>query len=292
MSTAAADISTGDRLSFTFFIAIAVHAMIIFGVGFSINKGSQVAPTLNITIATHKSATVPEKADFIAQHNQQASGTISEAKELTVRDKAEIQDVQVRDINPNPQQKSSQQSELATSVVTTQSQSNKKIQTQTTINENQQQEDRPGEAEEIPLLNPEYASLQAKLDQLKQELARQPRIRRLTSVSTRASHDAYYLNSWAEKIEAVGNNNFPAAALENAIFGNLRLSVMLLPDGRVEKIEILQSSGHSILDEAAKNIVRLASPFEEFPKEIRKDTDKLEIIRTWRFEITGLKTSS
>lgn len=292
MSTAAADISTGDRLSFTFFIAIAVHAMLIFGIGFTIDSGPKIAPTLNITIATHKSQAPPEKADFIAQHNQQASGTIDEVKELTVREVAEIQDVRIRDISPNPEIKASQKSEISKRVVTTQNASTQKINTQTKSNENQQKEDRKGEVENAPVLSPEFASLQAKLDQLKQDLARQPRIRRLTSVSTRASYDAYYLNSWAEKIEAVGNNNFPTAALENAIFGNLRLSVMLLPNGAVDKIEILQSSGHSILDEAAKNIVRLASPFEAFPKEIRSNTDKLEIIRTWRFEITGLKTTN
>ena len=152
--------------------------------------------------------------------------------------------------------------------------------------------ERIGQELDTPLIDPEFASLQAKLDRLKQDLAKQPRIRRLTSVSTKASYDALYLNDWAQKIEAVGNKNFPEAALRDEIFGSLRMSVLILPNGAVEDIEILQTSGHVVLDEAAMHIVKLSSPFKPFPREIKKNTDKLEIIRTWRFEITGtLKTT-
>ena len=57
----------------------------------------------------------------------------------------------------------------------------------------------------------------------------------------------------------------------------------LLPDGTVEKIEILLSSGQRVLDLAAVRTVRMASPFTPFPPEM-KQWDKLEIIRTWQFE--------
>jgi protein TonB len=64
----------------------------------------------------------------------------------------------------------------------------------------------------------------------------------------------------------------------------LRLLVALNPDGQVVDIEILASSGHRILDDAAIRIVQLASPFQSFPVEMRKSVDRLEIIRTWKFE--------
>jgi protein TonB len=38
------------------------------------------------------------------------------------------------------------------------------------------------------------------------------------------------------------------------------------------------------LDDAAIRIVRMAAPFAPFPPELRKDVDRLEIIRTWKFE--------
>ena len=43
------------------------------------------------------------------------------------------------------------------------------------------------------------------------------------------------------------------------------------------------SSGHKILDDAARRIVAMAAPFAAFPPAIRHDTDVLEITRTWNF---------
>ena len=44
-----------------------------------------------------------------------------------------------------------------------------------------------------------------------------------------------------------------------------------------------KSSGHKLLDDAAIRIVKLSAPFAPFPAEIRKETDILDIIRTWQF---------
>jgi protein TonB len=60
----------------------------------------------------------------------------------------------------------------------------------------------------------------------------------------------------------------------------------------VEEVRILESSGEAVLDDAAQQIVRLAAPFAPFPTEIRKEADRLEIIRTWRFEMTGFSTAA
>jgi protein TonB len=138
----------------------------------------------------------------------------------------------------------------------------------------------------------EIASLQAKLDRQRQEYAKRPRIRTLTSVSTKESFDAKYLHEWSTRIEQVGNKNYPQEALNRRITGHLRMSVVINPDGTIHDIEILQSSGQRILDDAARQIVRLAAPFTAFPPEIRQQADRLQIIRTWNFEITGLSTSA
>jgi periplasmic protein TonB len=61
------------------------------------------------------------------------------------------------------------------------------------------------------------------------------------------------------------------------------LMVSILANGEVKEIVLLKSSGYSLLDEAAKQSVRLAAPFPPFPAEIRRDTDILQIIRTWKF---------
>jgi protein TonB len=114
----------------------------------------------------------------------------------------------------------------------------------------------------------------------------------LTSVATRESADARYLHDWSTRIEQIGNRNYPQEALSRRITGNLRLLVALNPNGTIHRVEILQSSGQRLLDEAAVQIVRLAAPYEAFPPEISRHYDRMEIIRTWRFEITGLSTTN
>ncbi|TVQ73945.1 MAG: energy transducer TonB, partial [Oceanospirillales bacterium] len=93
-----------------------------------------------------------------------------------------------------------------------------------------------------------------------------------------------YLDNWRRRIESVGNMNYPEEARRNNINGSLRLLVAIMPDGSVAEIDVLQSSGHAVLDNAAIRIVQMASPFQPFTNEMRRTTDRLEIIRTWKFE--------
>lgn len=286
-------VDTGDRLSFTLFLAVAVHAMLVFGISFTLPDEGNAAPSLDVTLANHSDPREPDEADYLAQHNQQASGTEEEARQLTTEREAEFADTQVRDINPTPQvQAAAPQQQQDDTVVTTQGESERQIVRTDDAEPEEQQEERAGLAEERPLLSQEIASLQAKLDRQRQEYAKRPRIRRLTSVATRAAADAQYLHEWGQKVERTGNRHYPQEALNRNITGNLRLSVAINPDGSVHEVEILQSSGQRVLDQAAIQIVHRAAPFNQFPPEIRQDIDRLEIIRTWNFEITGLSTSA
>ncbi len=94
---------------------------------------------------------------------------------------------------------------------------------------------------------------------------------------------ARYVEDWRLKVEAIGNLNYPQEAREKNLSGTLRLMVALRADGTVERIELERSSGHRVLDEAAERIVRLGAPYAPFPDALRRDTDILEIIRTWTF---------
>lgn len=85
------------------------------------------------------------------------------------------------------------------------------------------------------------------------------------------------------KIERVGNLNYPQAARDQAIYGSLILSVEIRADGSLARVKIDRSSGEDVLDEAAKNIVKLAAPYSRFPEELARDYDTLTIVRTWSF---------
>jgi len=116
-------------------------------------------------------------------------------------------------------------------------------------------------------------------------LAKQPRVKRLTSVSTKSADEAAYLNAWRQKVERIGNANYPGGG----VYGNLRLLVVLRYDGALEEVRLLESSGHKVLDDAALRIVRMAAPYQDFPVEMRKKYDRLEIIRTWQFSRSGAR---
>jgi len=48
-------------------------------------------------------------------------------------------------------------------------------------------------------------------------------------------------------------------------------------------VTIDRSSGQKVLDAAATRIVEMAAPYAPFPPEIRRDTEILDITRTWTF---------
>jgi periplasmic protein TonB len=77
--------------------------------------------------------------------------------------------------------------------------------------------------------------------------------------------------------------NYPEEARRDQLYGSLRLMVAITPDGTLKDVRILDSSGYKVLDDAAIRIVKQAAPFAPFPEEMRRNTDILEIIRTWQF---------
>jgi protein TonB len=282
--------SSADRLSFTLFLAVAIHGLLIFGLSFDSSKPSQSAPSVTVTLATHSVNKAPDEADFLAQANQVGSGTIEEAKEITT------------DIIPPPFESQTINDTLITEQkkkAVLKPDSNRIVtstQAETAINNAEQpdvkQDSQSGDAPlDIDAISTQIASLRAKLAVQRQTYAKIPRERVLTSVSTLASSEAEYLNQWTQKIEAIGNQQFPAEALRKKLTGQLRLEVTILPNGSIFEVNLKQSSGQRLFDEAAQQIVRQASPFLPFPPEIRKNYDHLVIIRTWHFNISGLTTS-
>src|SRR3990167_9198387 len=113
--------------------------------------------------------------------------------------------------------------------------------------------------------------------------AKSPKIHRLSAASTMRDKGAWYKDEWRKKVERVGNLNYPDDARRQQIYGSLRVLVSINRDGTLYEVQVLQSSGQPLLDQAALRIVRLAAPYAPFTGDLA-DIDRLEIIRTWRFE--------
>ena len=123
--------------------------------------------------------------------------------------------------------------------------------------------------------------LQAQIDRQIEQYQKRPR-KKFIGASAAEYRFAHYEEEWRARIEHFGTLNYPAEA-RGKLYGNLRLTVIIRPDGNVESIELDRSSGLKVLDAAAFKIVRMATPFAAFPPDIRRDTDLLIITRTWFF---------
>jgi periplasmic protein TonB len=283
MDTAEASINPRDRLSFALFLVVSFHATMILGVGFVWQTSAAKIPTIEVTLAQHDDREAPENADFIAQANQQGSGSADDAVATTSPWQADFQANDLQAVfSDAPMPLPIEDTMRAPEAITT-----------AAANEEQTSSESPPDlAEPTPpdrpeardrTFAPDIASLNARLDRHLQPDARGPRVRRLTSVSTLRAAEAPYIEAWTRQVESVGNLHYPEEARQRQLFGELRLLVAISPDGTLQDVAILQSSGHAVLDDAAVRIVRLAAPFPPFPDEMRREMDLLEIIRTWQF---------
>ena len=123
--------------------------------------------------------------------------------------------------------------------------------------------------------------LQAQLDRRVEAYQKRPRKKFIGARATEYRF-AQYEEDWRMKVERIGTLNYPPEA-RGKVYGNLRLTVTIRPDGSVQSVELDRSSGLKVLDQAAYKIVRMAAPFAPFPANIRRDTDLLVITRTWFF---------
>lgn len=273
--------TANDRFGFTVFMSACLHVIIIAGLGFSFATESVSTPAIEITLAQYRSETAPEQADFIAQENQIGSGSLDEAIAPATPFESAVYDEQIREVQPVPTPAASaQQTEDLRVLSSTEADELLRQQMQSQTPEESRVLSEHSSPQDIALA---IASLQAQLDIQQQAYANRPRRYTISSASTQQRHDALYLDNWRKRIELVGNQHYPDQARQNEIFGSLRMMVTLRPDGSVAEIRILQGSGHQVLDQAAVDIVSLASPFDPFPEELRGNVDLLEIIRTWRF---------
>ncbi len=276
-------VKPADRLGFTLFLAAMLHAALILGLGFTLAEPSQISKTLEITLSTFKSEEKPKEADFLAQDNQQGSGSLEHKAAPKTTEQALFQDSEVKRVTPpaKPQQPAARQEAPKAAVATRAPQPQK-----TPVKREESQPTPPTRTAPVfdsAQLSAEIASLEAELAQEVQQYAKRPRINRLSSASTARDISAWYRDEWRKKVERIGNLNYPDEARRQRIYGSLRMAVTLKNDGTVIELQVLESSGHSVLDEAAKRIIRLSAPFAPFTGELAQQFDQIEIIRTWRF---------
>jgi len=271
-----------ERFGFTLFVSIALHVVLILGVGFGILEQASSSTSLEITLAHYRSQDAPQEADFLAQENQQGSGSLEDKAAPSTPVESRFSDDRIQGVSPFMESndiEQQRQEQVITSTADALQVKDEKV-----IEETPEVPDQPLENLTDAEFNQRLSSLQAQLAIRRQEYAKRPRRYTISSASTQKARDAIYLDNWRKKVEAVGNLNYPTEASTQGIYGNLRLLVSLRADGSVANIRALSSSGHKVLDDAAIRIVHLASPFAPFPADLRQEADILDIVRTWQFQ--------
>jgi protein TonB len=288
-------ITPGDRLGLTLCLAVIAHAALILGVAFSPEEHARPRmDTMEITLVQQSSPVPPEQAKLLAQASLQGGGDTAEdvlpatptpppfpAPEpaLTAPPAAPPPQPETRRSAPETRTTSAETRPLL--AADSPSDFTAPAQPQQPDRTRAEPQPRPTAAQ---LLTNSFkvASLSAEIKRKLEAKSQRPR-QKFISASTREYRYAAYMEAWRAKVERVGNLNYPEEARRRGLSGSLILDVALNADGSVNDIIIRQSSGESVLDDAAVRIVQLAAPFAPLPPNIRADTDILHITRTWQF---------
>jgi len=279
--------STSDTLLLALFVAAVVHAFILLGINFTIPKPPEVNKQIEITLASTPVKKAPKKASFLAQDNQVGAGN----KKLKPTPAKQKLPSQGKSNNKPPAQ---QKTQIASKPKTKQKLVTQK-KAEHKIVATKKQNPTPVTTIERPKLSADalrqqIAQLGAKIRH-SQQSSELTKIKFVNSVSTHKYMAAQYVSDWEQKIEKIGNLNYPEVARKKGFSGTLTTDVGIYPNGSIYSIRITKSSGIKALDDAAKRIIRLSAPFATLPKEILQELDVLVITRVWRFsDETGMST--
>jgi len=270
-----------DRLLTMLFLAALLHGLIILGVTFNAIAGDHgIAPGMKVLMVSDE---VPEAdkndtATYLAQRTQLGSGNTRNA--VAPRNRASSVPIPAQDGTPDGNALAPKGDEAGSPderILTTSAWSmrvhyladpgNAGTAQDRPLLLEQQAADRPGPQDESG-----PAQLQGpKRDEL------------WITPDTRAATLAPYLDSWRRKVERVGTINYPTAARHLGVTASPVIEVGIAASGKLDRAVIRTSSGYPELDQAALQILKLASPFDPFPPELAHEYRVLRFAYEWQF---------
>ena len=263
----------------TMLFSLLLHGVLVLGITFSYVKAKPSLPTLDVTLVDVANREAPDKADFLAQANNSGGGESDKAARPsqlvsgpTPRPTAGVAPQPVEASAPRPQEATEDK------LLTTTGNSHYSVSTDSAKLE-QTPQDLP-ESTEVKRQQ-EMAQLAAERRNSIENYAKRPK-KKFISSNTKEYAYAAYMRGWVDRVERVGNLNYPNEARRRGLHGDVLMTVTLNRDGSVKGIEVVQGSGQPLLDAAAQRIVRLSAPFPALPAD-KDQIDELNITRTWQF---------
>ncbi|MEM7082425.1 MAG: TonB family protein [Pseudomonadota bacterium] len=271
-----------DKLVTALFITGLLHGVLILGVSFDFMPPPNFlgSPSLEVILVQDpkQSDLAPDDAHYLSEQNQSGDGTTTEKvrAESRLSNRAPMSNAGTDEGNAIQSNPAAAKNDVSLIVSRSLSEHSK-----LSLRE---REDSQTEATEAMLMREteNAPDLVSEFDDSTQ--IHSPELRELfVSVNTKKTELARYLVMWKRKIEQVGTLNFPNQALLQGLSGNPTLEVAISANGFLEDVVLRRSSGEPRVDQAAMNIVRLASPFEPFPAEIRNKYDVMRFVYIWQF---------
>ena len=280
-----------DRLPPMLFLAALIHGILIIGITFNAALGGEAsdAISLEVTIVADPDQQIdrPEKAEYLAQASQQGGGNTQEQ----VRPSAPLQSLvpidNIGEESGDRLTESTMLEDTADQVLTTRTQQDRSVVDKPRDDPSPDESSaiflESGVAQTLPLPREDEANLRIH-DQNPRQL--------VTSVDTKESNIAGYLQRWKTKIETIGVKYFPEKGAVQGITGSPTLEVTISASGQLAEVFVRNSSGSKIIDQAALNILRRAAPFDPFPEAIRVDYDTLRFAYKWKFSEIGVSSTA
>lgn len=267
MNGLSGSMAAGERLGWAIFIAAAAHGMLILGVSFAPPQpaGPEEVPTLEVTLldAPVPGQPAPPDAQYLAQASQEGTGNVDEQvrpeffEHPPAPHNANVLERGL-DIEFTPASPQTPAAERVTSWAGAKRAAVAPL---------------PTEAEARP------AEVLPEGGVTRVTAAGEREI--FVSVNARESVFAEYLAAWKARMERLGTLNYPTIARVRG--GDPVLEVALAANGSLREVRVIRSSGHGALDQAAIDLVRLASPYDPFPAAVRAQFDVLRFAYEWRF---------
>ncbi|MFO0255059.1 MAG: energy transducer TonB [Betaproteobacteria bacterium] len=266
-------------------VSVLVHAFLLFGLGFVMPEPRELhnsAPALSVVLVNAKSQAKPLTADALAQHNLDGGGNTDAKQRAQSPLPAITKDTETTELRVA--QKRVAELEQEAQKLLTRSGSTSEVDTTARRQANAPNPERAPNVDSADLVQRSLAiaRLEAQISKDWNAYQERPR-RKFVGARTQEFRYARYIEDWRQKIERIGELNYPQAARDQRIYGSLIATVSIRADGSLEKVQIDRSSGNKVLDEATVRIVTLAAPFSALPPDITREVDILHITRTWTF---------
>jgi protein TonB len=271
-----------DRLPAMLFLAALIHGILIIGITFNPEFATPMANaiSLEVTIVADADQHIdrPDNAAYLAQASQEGGGNTTEQ----VRPAAPLQSAMPVDndgqVEGSDLTDARAHERSADELLATRESADRQVEI------DPRSRPQPESSTAIAMESGIEVTLPLPQEERATMLIHDNEPRQLiVSADTRESVIAAYLDHWKRRIEAVGESYLPRLGELDDISGSPTLMVTLDMSGDLTEAVIRKSSGSTVLDLAALDILNRASPFNAFPPEVSAEYDVVRFEYKWLF---------